>query len=1018
MIAAEIDSGERIDMHHAQELFQTCREGWKGRSTSLKMAKIACLVFLVGLGCIAMDASSPPGFTRKLWQTQDGLPEQTVQAFAQTSDHYLWIGTTGGLVRFDGARFTIFDHENTPEIKENSVFALMASRDGSLWIGTEGGGLVRYRSGQFRSYGAREGLSDGFVRALHEDRAGTIWVGTDNGLLRFVGDRFERVDNTNGVAPIAVHAIAADHEGGLWVGGSRLIRLNGSTVREYPLDGGASQNRVKSILETRDHTVWVGTVSGLNRLDPRSARFERVAGIKGTVRVLRQPSDGGLWIGMIGQGIRLSTGGKYIRMIAPESLPSNTVLNIFEDDEQNLWIGTQAGLLRLTKTPVRIVPLPHSEDSDFGTVYQDRDATIWVVSTDVFRLRNGVAESYVFPELGHIPVRNVYRDRGGALWVGTDGEGVVRIDGDRVSKLTTREGLVNNFIRALLQSRDGSMWIATDEGVSHWTAHGFTNYQMRDGLSYFSTRAVLEDRNGDIWIGTDRGLNHLHSGSFVHDAVTEALSEEKVWAIHEDSDGGLWFGTRNNGLFRWKQNKLTHYTTTQGLVSNSIYQILEDSKGNFWMSGPNGISLLDRRELDLAAENHDQHLSLTLYGIADEVETTQIYGGRQSSGCLGTEGDVWFPSNKGPIHILKTAVHPTPAPAVVINEVLVDGLASTTKDNLVMAPGSSRLEVSYAPILLRSQEGMRFRYKLDGFDQSWTDASSRRIATYTNLPAGTYTFRVAAFQVNDPQAVSEASISIMQKPHLYRTPWFIACCVGLLAAAIVGIYRFRLWQIEMRFEAVIDERGRLAREMHDTVIQGCASVSALLEALASLDRQDDSRGLMRDLLEHARTQVRSTIDEARQAVWNLRQQNASENMFGPSLERMADQIGRESGVPIMVEQTGKPFVLNQFATHELMMMAREAVYNAVLHGEPAKIQIKVCFAAKDLTLEVLDDGSGFDPNVIQPSEGRHYGLLGMKERVQSVGGRFDLESAVGKGTSIFIQIPKRVSVAKRAMVRT
>jgi signal transduction histidine kinase len=205
--------------------------------------------------------------------------------------------------------------------------------------------------------------------------------------------------------------------------------------------------------------------------------------------------------------------------------------------------------------------------------------------------------------------------------------------------------------------------------------------------------------------------------------------------------------------------------------------------------------------------------------------------------------------------------------------------------------------------------------------------------------------------------------------------------------------------------------------MHDTVIQGCASVSALLEALASLERPDDS-GLTRDLVEHARTQVRSTIDEARQAVWNLRRQNPSENMLGPSLQRMAEQIGIESGLPIACEFTGKQFVLNQFATHELMMMAREAVYNAVLHGKPSKIQIRVNFTAKDLTLEVVDDGAGFDPEVIRPAEARHYGLLGMKERVQAVGGRFKLVSKIGSGTNVLIQIPRRVSAAQRAMVST
>ncbi len=975
-----------------------------------------CLLALAWLACVAAAAATPLGFTRKLWQTQDGLPEQTVQAFAQTPDRYLWVGTTGGLLRFDGARFTLFDHENTPALKENSVFSLLSSRDGSLWIGTEGGGLVRYRSGEFRTYGPQQGLSDGFVRALYEDRGGTIWVGTDNGLLRFVGDGLQRIDGVDGRPAIAVHAIAEDHLGGLWVGGSRLLHLDHGTAHEYRLEGGSSQNRVKSILETADHTVWVGTVSGLHRLRPAAAVFERVKEIKATVRVLRQTSDSTLWIGTIGQGIRSINGKDFSSITAPEALPSNTVLNIFEDDERNVWIGTQAGLLRFTRTPVKIVPLPQSADSDFGTIYADRDGTLWVVSTNVFRIRDGVVKPYSFDGLGHVSVRNVFRDRTGALWIGTDGDGVVRMDGRHILQMTTREGLVNNFVRALLQGRDGSMWIATDEGVSHWSNHGFTNYQMRDGLSYFSTRALLEDHLGDIWAGTDQGLNHIHGGKLFHDGATDALSQEKIWAIHEDSDGGLWLGTRNNGLYRWKQNKLTHYTTAQGLASNSIYQILEDQKRNFWISGPNGISLLNRNELDVVAENptQQQRLSLTLYGISAEVETTQIYGGRQPSGCLDAHGDAWFPSNKGPIHIVRGAVSPLPLPPVVINEVMVDGRSIAVNGPVVMRPNSGRLEVSYAPILLHSQDGVRFRYRLDGFDKDWTDATSRRVASYTNLPPGKYTFHVAAFEVNNPQAISESTLSVVQRPHFYRTFWFLACCAVLIVAIILAICRFRLWQIKMKFEAVLDERGRLAREMHDTVIQGCASVSALLEALSSLDSLGDR--LAADLLDHARTQARCTIDEARQAVWNLRQQKPSESMLGPALQRMIEQIGKESGIPVGCELTGRPFALNQFATHELMMMTREAVHNAVIHAQPNKIEIRVCFAKNDLTLEVQDDGLGFDPGTIRSHDDRHYGLVGMRERVQAVGGRFKLESAAGKGTRLQIKIPRKVSAAQTAML--
>jgi signal transduction histidine kinase/ligand-binding sensor domain-containing protein len=974
------------------------------------------LLWIAAIGMLSAcaRAASPPGYTRKLWQTQDGLPEQTVQAFAQTPDHYLWIGTTGGLLRFDGARSTLFDHGNTPQLEENSVFALLASRDGSLWIGTEGGGLVRFQSGRFRAYGAQDGLSDGFVRTLFEDRGGTLWIGTDNGLLRFAGRRLVRIDGIGAVPAIAVHAIAEDHLGGLWVGGSRLLRLDHGQVREYTLEGGSSQNRVKSILETRDGTVWVGTVSGLHRLAPGAASFVRVPGITQTVRVLRQISDGSLWVGTIGQGIRRIVDHNTTAILAPDSLPSNTVLNIFEDDEMNLWIGTQAGMLRLTRTPVRIVPLPQAADSDFGTLYADRDGTLWVVSTDVFQVRNGVAAAWPHPALPLLRARNVFRDRAGALWIGTDGDGLIRIDNGKILRLTARDGLVNNFIRVILQSRDGSMWFGTDEGVSHWTPLGFTNYQMRDGLSYFSTRALIEDKGGDIWIGTDRGLNHLHAGAFVHDVPTTALAEEKVWSIHQDASGGLWIGTRSDGLYRWKDNRLTTFTTAQGLASNSIYQIVEDRQGGMWLSGPNGIALLLRQELDDASTDPARHLSLTFYGVSDEVETTQIYGGRQPSGCVDSDDGVWFPSNKGPIHIAHETAIQLPLPSVAVDDVSIDGRSVDPTEPLALSPGTTRLEISWSPILLRSQEGMRFRYRLDGFDSGWSNPSPRRVASWTNLPAGHYTFRVAAFEINHPQAISELALAIIQKPHFWRTWWFLGFSILMLAASVLGVYRVRLWQMRMRFEAVLDERGRLAREMHDTVIQGCAGISALLEALASLREEETS--LPQELLEHARRQVRTTIDEARQAVWNLRQGQPSGKMLETTLRGMARQIGAESGIPVGCEISGKPFSLTQTAMHELMMMTREAVYNAVLHGHPGRIDVRVRFERNELTLQVRDNGSGFEPATVFGHESRHYGLVGMRERVEAVGGNFRLDSSPGAGTDLTVRIPRKASGARSAIV--
>ncbi|MGB7267785.1 MAG: two-component regulator propeller domain-containing protein [Terracidiphilus sp.] len=948
------------------------------------------------------------GYTRRIWQVSDGLPEQTVQAFAQTPDGYLWIGTTGGLVRFDGSHFTVFDRQNTPSMHENSVFCLSVSRDGALWIGTEGGGLIRYAAGVFRLWTTREGLSDDFVRTVLQDAEGTIWAGTDNGLLRLEGNHFVRVDGGAGIPQLAVHALYQDRDGRIWVGGSKLISLRGQTVTEYALRGEASQNRVKSIVQTQDGTIWVGTVSGLNRMLPGESRFERVSGVAGTVRILRQTPDGTLWIGTIGHGAFQYKDGKLISIAAPALLPSNTVLNLFEDNERNFWIGTQAGMLRLTRAQATIIQLPKANDSDFGTIYQDRDGSFWIGSTLLFRMANGVIKQERLQGIEGVHVRNVYRDRSGALWVGTDGDGVYRIAQGVVTHLTTRDGLSNNFVRAMTQDRDGSMWVAADEGVNHviWEngRSRVVSYEMRNGLAYFSTRALLEDESGDLWIGTERGLSHMHDGAFASDAATKALAQMKVWAIHEDANGSLWFGTRNSGLFRYRDGKLAQFSSEDGLPSNAIYQILEDGAGHLWLSGPNGIALVNRHELDAQAESFPRHLALAFYSTAELAPNIEIYGGTQSSGCITTAGDVWFLSNLGPIHILPLQRVPLPPPPLLIQSVLADGLPIAVAAPVALRPGNGRLEFDFSPIRLRSQDGLRFRYMLEGFEKGWSAPATARSADYTNLPAGRYRFRVQAYEVSDPDAVSEASIAVVQKPFFYRTWWFIAACMGLVALLIYGIYQYRLRHVRKRFEAVLEERSRVAREMHDTVIQGCTGVSALLEAV-SMDRSEGEAGT--GLMDVARVQLRSTIDEARDAIWNLRQSDGDTTQLGENLESMAAQVGEEFHLPVTCSVSGTPFPVSHPIAHDLLMVAREAAYNSMLHGKPAHVEVALTYASRELHLRLSDDGCGFDPQHLDSENGHHFGLRGMRERIERCGGKFRLTSALGKGVRIDVRIPRR-----------
>ena len=937
-------------------------------------------------------------YTRRVWRIQDGLPEDTVQSIEQSRDGYLWIGTTGGLVRFDGSHFHLYDHATTPALADNSVFCVLAARDGSLWIGTDGGGLVHFKDGVFRAYTEAAGLTNSFVRSLMEDDQGRIWIGTDNGLFQMNQGKLRQVNTAPYAPAFAVHSIIEDREHRIWVGGSALLVFDGADVSVKRLPGRESENRVKSLVQTQDGTIWAGTVGGLDRLVKGS--FQPVTQIKGTVRTLRQASDGALWIGSIGHGLYRYTNGVLSHWTSADLLPSNTVLSIFEDDAQQVWIGTQEGMVRLSKTPVSVLPLPGDTDPDIGTVSSDPNGTIWAVSSGVFAIRDGVARPYKFPHVPDVPIRNVYRDRSGDLWIGTDGSGAYRITHGRVIHYDAPKRLVNNFVRAFLQSKDGAMWIATDEGVSRISGGGTQNYQVRNGLAYFSTRALFQDSNGDIWIGTDHGLSHLHAGAFVHDAATAALAEEKVWSILQDSNKALWFGTRSRGLWRYANGAITVFTTAQGLASNSIYQVLADRSGSLWLSGPTTISSFPLPAPETNPD--DTHLRVNVYELPYDSIPTQMYGGRQPAGCVGHDGTIWFASSRGAVRVLPEPQARLAPPQALLTGIKADGRELNLSSPLVFPASLSRLEIAFAPLLLRSQEDVRFRYRLEGFDQDWIAAGTSRVASYTNLPAGKYQFRVVAFEVSNPSAVSEASFSLEKKPHFYGTWWFVTLCLLAAALLILAIYQSRIRSLRLRFKAVLDERNRLAREMHDTVIQGCTSISALLEAISSLRRENLT--LQENLLDHARIQVRSTIDEARQAVWNLRHKEDSVDDLGISAAAIATRTSQEFGIAVGCVEEGRPFSVRGSLARELLMVIREAVYNGALHGHPRSIQIKLVYTRDELKSSVTDDGCGFDATARLAEGTQHYGIEGMRERVERMGGSIGIVSGPARGTTVSFSV--------------
>jgi ligand-binding sensor domain-containing protein/signal transduction histidine kinase len=963
------------------------------------------VVSILPLACPVRGAL--PGYARRVWHAEDGLPEETVQAFAQTPDHFLWVGTTGGLVRFDGAQFIVFDRENTPAIHENSIFCLLAAADGTLWIGTEGGGVVSYRNRGFRLWSRTDGLNNGYIRALREDSRGRIWIGTDDGLYRWEAGKIERVDGRNGMPEIAVHAIYRDRQQRLWVGGYHFFRFDDDRATELRLPGGLTDN-VKSILQSRDGTLWVGTVSGLQRsdspLNSASPTFSSVKDIHSTVRTLLEDDDGTLWIGTIGDGLIRYQSGRFSTLTAGGSIPSgtipsNTILSSFSGSEHNIWIGTQAGLVRLNKTAAETVVLPDFAGADFGTVYSDRDGTLWVSSTHLFHITGRRAQMIHLPgPLANVRIRDVFRDSTGTLWFGTEGRGAFRWVKGRPIEVP----LIQPYVRGFAEDREGGIWIGTDGGYCRWRPTGTRCFEAHE-----SVRALYVDRQGDVWIGKDRGLTRLRNSGEIADSPIPRLRHEKVWAIHEDPEGALWFGTRTGGLFRWKSGQLSTYTTAQGLASNSIYQILEDSHGALWLSGPNGVSSIARRDLEITASDPSHRPAVKLYGTSEGLESTQMYGGVQPAGSTTASGEVWFPSTVGAVRIGEDPGGPVSAPPAVIYRVEADGRDVRADGVVELPPGQGKLDIEYGAIQFRSQERVRFRYQLEGFDSGWTETRVRR-ASYTNVPAGHYRFHLLAFDIAQPDATSEASVSFDWRPHFYHAWWFYVLCAGCLGGAVWLTYRARMRQAHARFEAVLGERNRLAREMHDTLIQGCTGVSAVLEAVASMSSEPAAA---RNLLDCARTQIRAVTEEAREAVWNLHRGGRSE--IGSLVDQMARQACAASQVPVRFEASGKPIVLDPMIEHDILMVAREAVYNAIRHAHPQEVSLKVHYQRGRIRLSVMDDGCGFEPDEVLPQSDGHFGLIGMRERTERLGGRFAVRSAPGKGTELCVDVPVRAPAREK-----
>jgi ligand-binding sensor domain-containing protein/signal transduction histidine kinase len=923
-----------------------------------------------------------------------------VQAISQTTDGYLWIGTAGGLIRFDGLNFVVFDRSNTRAFADDSVLSLLSSTNGDLWIGTEGGGLIRYSHKVFTRYSTQQGLTNQFVRAIYQDRSGKLWVGTDRGVFQRQGEQFVRLDGTPQMPTVSAAEIGEDSDGRLWIFGNGIYGVeDGVLVKQ---DSGLTRG-VTAIQEQADRSIWLATANGL--MEMKDGRLKPIASPAAEPLRLLRDDSGNTWVGA-GNGLFLARGGRIVPFEDSEPMPSTSVLALYQDHENNIWVGTGDGLVRLHKAAVTTLSGKNGIAGDaVSAIAKDRRGRIWAISGDgkLYRIGGGkVVKQSVDGLPPDARIRTLFEDRNGCYWIGTSNLGFFRWRCGPLQTYNVASGLRHNGVRAFLEDRNGSLWVATGSGLARVQNGKLRVYYTGDGLAYGSVRSLLEAQDGEIWIGTDGGLSRIRNGQFIQDAAIARLASERIWALYQDADGAIWIGTQSAGLFRYRYGRMDGFASKAGMPK-AIHDILEDRAGNMWISGPAGVLEVQRKDLEWALESRAEEIPMIWYGTAEGMRSVEMSGGAQPAGAIAANGDIWFPSAQGAVAIPANAVSSSQPPTALVDKVLVDGQPVPFSQRIRIPPGTHTLEIQYTAPNLISPKRIAFSYKLDGFDKNWTETSSRRAAFYTELPAGDYRFRVIAQHRALPNHPSEAVVYFRWEPHFYQTRWFF----GGLAASFASVVWCGFWmyarQTRMRYALLLTERTRLAREMHDTVIQGCVGVSTLLEAASSFERTDPS--MLLDMVNRARREVRATLEDARQAVWDLRHGTAHGQRLA-SLPEFARQLSRDTGVPIDIEISGEVIALEDGMDRNLFAAAREALRNAITHGQPKHARLLLCYEPEQIRLEVIDDGVGFEPGEVRLAGG-HYGLLGMRERMEQMGGSLRLISHHRQGTRVVAELPIR-----------
>lgn len=789
---------------------------------------VAGLWILMGSAHASLDpANAITQYVHSVWQTDTGLPQNSVTSIAQTPDGYLWLGTESGLVRFDGAKFSVFDRLNTPAMGRSSITALCVDRAGVLWIGTAGNGVVWLRrDGTFQPAVAGDSDRTDIITSLYEDGQGRVWIGTDgNGAIGYDHGTFRRFTRENGLADNSVFSITGNRTGTVWIGGPTGVNqvANGRFTR---VDVGKQINLtdVRALLcDSRDR-LWIGTRrSGLYRIDSVGLATYKVAdGLNSNaISSIYEDRAGTIWIGTLDSGIDRFSNWQLTSFGEKNGFKGG-VWTIFEDQAGSIWLGgTESGLNCLRQA--EFTPLGRSEGLGADTVlgmYEDHDKGVWIGSDQGVILRkNGRFRRYTTAQgLPDNLVFSVAEDGQGRIWAGTQ-YGLARLTGERFEPFGARPGsALSKTILCTYTDRHGNLWVGGRGSLTRISGNDSKTYGVHDGLPASVITSAYQDAADTLWIGTDgAGLIRLSGERFTALTSRDGFPSNTICSITGDPDGTLWLGTRGGGLVRYAGGKFTAFRREAGLADDDVFAVLDDQLGHLWMTSNKGIFSVHRSELEEFAKRRGRSISCRLYGSKEGMRSGECNGGFQGAALRSSDGTLWFPTLLGALTLRPSSLnHAQPPAPVIIEQVSAADKPMSAKDPIIVPPGIRELQFKFTSPYFAAPDKLQFKHILEGFETRWTPTEDRT-ANYTNVPPGDYRFRVLAC-IDNRCTGPGVQTKVKLLPAWYETRTFLVLLSLLTLAAAFTAFKLHVRQLknrERKLQRLVEERTTELRRSRD-----------------------------------------------------------------------------------------------------------------------------------------------------------------------------------------------------------